>query len=567
MVNRRIRLLGPPVVEQDGHDVAGPTGHKAWGVLAHVALADRPPARTRTAAMLFPDARDARRALRWNLTELRPLLGDTGELGGDPLRLVLGADDELDVALVLAGTWPDPAHLGGLGGQLLEGLDFDGAPAFAAWLDRERHHLHAVTGALLGEMAVDAAARADQTRAADLALRGLQLDPFDVERHVLLVEALVAGGDVGAARRHVEKCTQLFRDELGASLPDPIGAALAGSDTSRSSVEVPASASAAAALEAGRAAVAAGAVAHGLTRLQEAVALTPVGDALGRARALVELGSALIHTGGDRSLAAARYLQEGHLCAERAGAADPAAHAARELGFLHVQVGRSERAEVWLDRAEAWTDDPRERSRVLGIRGMSRSDTGRYADALACCEASIDLAERCGHQRSAAWSRSMIGRVHLLRGDLTAAMAVLDRASDDVARERWTAFGPWVDALWSEVAWQAGRKDAARHRLEAAYALAGTLGDHCWLAMTARGLARARADDGDLPGALAWAEDSVGRPPWYLWVHGYALRTAVDVAEAAGDPRADAWQQELARTTGQAQLRFGPADPTTRSRP
>lgn len=567
MVNRRIRLLGHPAVEQDGHDVAGPAGNKAWGVLAHVVLADRPPARTRTAAMLFPDARDPRRALRWNLTELRQLLGDTGDLGGDPLRLVLGTDDELDVSLVLDGTWPDPAHLGGLGGELLEGLDFDDTPDFAAWLDRERHHLRAATGALLGEMAVDAAARSDHTRAADLALRGLELDPFEVDRHVLLVEALVAGGDVGSARRHVARCTELFLDELGAPLPEPIGAALAGADTSRSSTEVPAAASAAAALEAGRAAVAAGAVAHGLSRLTEAVALTPAGDALGRARALVELGSALVHAGGDRSLAAARYLQEGHLCAERAGAAGVAAHAARELGFVHVQVGRSERADVWLDRAEAWTDDPRERSRVLGIRGMSRSDTGRFTDALARCEASVALAEACGHQRSAAWSRSMIGRVHFLQGDLDTAMTVLDRASDDVARERWTAFAPWVDALWSEVAWQTGRREAARRRLEAAYALAGTLGDHCWLAMTARGLARARADAGDLPGALAWAEDSVARPPWYLWVHGYALRTAVDVAEAAGDPRVDAWRQELARTVGRARLSFGSADPATRSRP
>jgi len=75
MVKCRIRLLGPPAVEQHGHDVARPTGQKAWGVLAHVALADRPPARMRTAAMLFPDARDPRRALRWNPTELRQALG------------------------------------------------------------------------------------------------------------------------------------------------------------------------------------------------------------------------------------------------------------------------------------------------------------------------------------------------------------------------------------------------------------------------------------------------------------------------------------------------------------
>lgn len=204
--------------------MAGPTGREAWGVPAHVALADRPPARMRTAPILFPDARDPRRALRWDLTELRQVLGDCGGIGGDPMRLALGAGDELDAMLVRDGTWPDPRCLGGLGGELLEGLDFDAAPAFAAWLDRERHHLRAATGELLGEMAIEVAARADHRRAADLALRGLQLDPFDVDLHALLIESLVARRDVVAARGHLERCTERFRDELGMPLPRPIGA-------------------------------------------------------------------------------------------------------------------------------------------------------------------------------------------------------------------------------------------------------------------------------------------------------------------------------------------------------
>ena len=62
-------------------------------------------------------------------------------VGGDPLELRLGEGDVVDAQLVLARRWPEHEWLEGLGGELLEGLNFDAAPRFADWLDLERHHL------------------------------------------------------------------------------------------------------------------------------------------------------------------------------------------------------------------------------------------------------------------------------------------------------------------------------------------------------------------------------------------------------------------------------------------
>jgi DNA-binding SARP family transcriptional activator len=71
-----IHLLGRPRVERGGVAVPAPRGHKAWGVLAYLLLADRPPSRDELASLLFAEADDPQAALRWNLSALRRLLGD-----------------------------------------------------------------------------------------------------------------------------------------------------------------------------------------------------------------------------------------------------------------------------------------------------------------------------------------------------------------------------------------------------------------------------------------------------------------------------------------------------------
>ena len=100
-----ISLLGSPTVRRDGVPVAPPRGHKAWALLAYLVLSEAPVSRTRAAALLFPDAHDPLAALRWNLHELRRLLGAESGLRGDPITVHLAPTDVLDVAVVRSGSW------------------------------------------------------------------------------------------------------------------------------------------------------------------------------------------------------------------------------------------------------------------------------------------------------------------------------------------------------------------------------------------------------------------------------------------------------------------------------
>ena len=82
-----IHLLGSPRIERGGRPVDAARGHKAWGLLAYLVRSRIPPSRERLAGLLFPEADDPLRALRWTLVELRRQLGGDAELGGNPLRL------------------------------------------------------------------------------------------------------------------------------------------------------------------------------------------------------------------------------------------------------------------------------------------------------------------------------------------------------------------------------------------------------------------------------------------------------------------------------------------------
>ena len=84
-----IHLLGAPSVHHDGVACASPRGHKPWALLALLLLSTSPMSRERLAGLLFGDADDPLGSLRWNLAELRRLLGSRARLGGDPVQLEL----------------------------------------------------------------------------------------------------------------------------------------------------------------------------------------------------------------------------------------------------------------------------------------------------------------------------------------------------------------------------------------------------------------------------------------------------------------------------------------------
>ena len=337
----RIFLLGPPRIERDGR-VEQPRGRKAWGLLAYLARANTPASRERIAGLLFPDADDPLAALRWSLTELRRVLGERAVVDGDPLRMTFPPATFVDVDVLTRGTWAEAIQLPGIGQDLLEGIAFSHSPGFQLWLDGERRHLSAAAEAVLHEAALACLARDDAGRAADHAAQLVGLNPFDENYQTLLVQCLRFAGDVEGAERQVAACAELFRTELGV---EPTPALRAAARQPPPTIGVYGRATTIAQIEAGESAVAAGALEPGLDTLRRAIAAARRShhrDLL--ARALVSLGSSLVHAarGSDEEGAAA--LHEGIALAEVLDDTVLAATAWRELGWVEYLRARYPRA-------------------------------------------------------------------------------------------------------------------------------------------------------------------------------------------------------------------------------
>src|SRR5258706_5595318 len=126
----RIHLLGRPRIEQTSGVPYQFRSRKSWALLAYLILSRRAPTRSQLASLLFAEADDPLRALRWSLAEIRRPLGDDATLDGDPVVLHLPPDSVVDVNVVAHGSWTDAVQLPRLGADLLDGTAIRGAAAF-----------------------------------------------------------------------------------------------------------------------------------------------------------------------------------------------------------------------------------------------------------------------------------------------------------------------------------------------------------------------------------------------------------------------------------------------------
>ena len=550
-----IRLLGRPEIERDGLVVVPPRGHKAWAVLAYLLLTERPVGRARLASLVFGEADDPLGALRWTLAQLRRTLGAPEALRDDPLELGMPQEVVVD-ALALAAGDPDP---GLARGDLLEGIEPDAGAVFDAWLLVERRRLAGVCEGVLREAALRALAAGEALDGAGLASRALALDAFNESTHELLVRCLARAGELGAARHHANACEVLFRRELGRA-PDPRVRRAADNRGLESEPATGDRAAAIGQLEAGRAAVAAGAVEPGIACLRQACAeARGVGEPELLARALGALGVALVHGIRGRDEEGAAVLHEALPLAEAADARNLCAKVCRELGFVELQAGRAASAGSWLVRATRLADDDHERAAVLGVRGMALSDRAHYSAAITLLCESVDTSRRCGDLRQAAWSLAILGRARLLRGELRDAVELLDEALALVQREAWVAFQPFPEALRAEAALRQGDPDRATALLEHAFTLGCRLGDPCWEAMAARAKGLVLEAAGERSSALASLRDAAERAVRvadpYVWVHAYWLDALAGVEIAVAAPEAPRRVAQLDRIAARSDMR------------
>ncbi|HYH90149.1 MAG TPA: BTAD domain-containing putative transcriptional regulator [Solirubrobacteraceae bacterium] len=560
MSGLEIYLLGKARVERDGEAVANPRGYKAWGLLAYLLRTDRPPSRDELVSLLFSEADDPFAALRWNLSALRRLLGDA-ELEGDPLRLSLPPGAVVDIETLISGSWIDALRLPGIERELLEGMNFSSSPAFDIWLLTERRHLGATAESVLREAALARLGAGDARAAADLAARLVQVNPFDENFQTLLVRSLAASGDGLSAARQVVRCTELFRRELGVEPSPAVAAAAQTVVASPTAAPVSGRAAARAQLEAGEAAIRAGSVDAGLQCLRRAVVdARGAGDRGLQAAALVALGSALVHAARGRDEEAAASLHEALAVAAGPELASSGAAASRELGYVEFLRGRYDRAQRWLVRAaDLASEDGAERGRIACMLGAVLTDTAHYARAIDELNVALRLSSDASDGTQVAFTLAMLGRAHLLRGELDAAGAAFDESLACARRENWTAFTPWPEALRGDVDLASGAAEAAVERYEHAFALACQLGDPCWEGIAARGLGLAAAARDETDTALEWLGEARTRcvrlPDAWLWIEAYTLDALCSLAVEQRLQAAPAWIEALAALAARTGMR------------
>src|SRR4051794_15090282 len=475
-----IHLLGRPHI--DGPNGTGQfRSRKSWAVLAYLLLTDRPPTRSQLAALLFERADDPLRALRWSLSELRRALGSESVIEGDPVVLQLAQGTVVDIEVVARGSWMDAVRLPGLGSELLDGLSIRGAPVFESWLLSEQRRSSAASEAILHEAALGSMSRGALSEALSYAVRVITMSPFDENHQALLIRLYRMAGDDQAAERQLAAYTDLLGRELGATPGPAIRAAMRERRSPAESPTLDASAIEAI-IEAGTAAVSAGATETGADSLRTAVQLADRAEASRlRVTSRLVLAGALVHSVGGldeegmATLVAANDIALAH--GDRAGVADARA----ELGYVDFLRAHYDRAEVWLSEAmEFAADSPGAQAKATTYLGSVSSDRAHYSRALALLAEACRLSRTIGDVRRAAFAVSMIGRVHLLRGDLDAAATHLDAAIELSGQAHWLAFIPWPQALRGEVELGRGDLAAASAILGQAFARACQLGDPCW---------------------------------------------------------------------------------------
>jgi len=217
----RLRLFGGLTLLVDDELTTGTaTQRRRLALLALLAIArGRGLSRDKIVAYLWPesDARRARHGLNQLLSAQRRHL-DSNDLflGTKTLRLnpaVISAD-VWDFEDALDRGAPEVAERFYVG-PFLDGFFLPGVPEFERWAESERDRLARRCAQALDALAAAAAAAGDHRRAGEWWRRAIELNPFDTETTVRLVEASVAAGDRAMGLRYAERHEQRMRTELG----------------------------------------------------------------------------------------------------------------------------------------------------------------------------------------------------------------------------------------------------------------------------------------------------------------------------------------------------------------
>ena len=340
-----IRLLGKPSIVDDSGSQRAIRGFQAWAVLARILLSDRPLSRRQLATEFFPETLDPLGSLRSCLASLRRAIGpDT--FPGDPVEANLPRGAIVDVWNIADGDF-DIAEAG----ELLEGAEPKASAVFATWLLIERERTAGLIDTRQRRDILVAIAVGDYGRATRLAELAVRRRPIEEGFHILLAKSLVLAGRPEAALKHVEATEAAFLAEIGEK-PTLALRAAARASTRLGAESAPTRSVVEALIGSGEAALSAGAVDSGVDCLRRAAsAAESMADTYLLARALAELGSALVHSVRGQDDEGAVLLRQAAELARQSGAASIASRALRELGYVEALAGRRPAAAGLLEAA------------------------------------------------------------------------------------------------------------------------------------------------------------------------------------------------------------------------
>ncbi|HEY5949702.1 MAG TPA: hypothetical protein VIV40_29610 [Kofleriaceae bacterium] len=217
-----IRLLGPLSVTRDGVALPLPRSRKVRGLLAYLALSPHPVSRARLCDLLWDVPNDPRGELRWCLSKLRALIDDDTQprviSADDQVALDLGNCDvdaiEIDAASRDGFAQLSHARLAELcaryTGDLLDGVEIDDNPEFTGWLAAQRGRYRALHVDLLRALATGAPDPSEVFHHLD---GWLQIAPFDVRAHEVMLEVLAKHGRKRDAEQHLASTIRTFEQE------------------------------------------------------------------------------------------------------------------------------------------------------------------------------------------------------------------------------------------------------------------------------------------------------------------------------------------------------------------
>ncbi|MGA8901177.1 transcriptional regulator [Bradyrhizobium sp.] len=223
-VGVRLRMLGPLAIERGGAALELPASRKTCGLLAYLALTQRPAQRGRLCELLWDEAaNDPRGELRWCLSKLRGLLGDSGGnivvTSGDAVALRL--DSWFVDAVEVASAMERGIETLGVDqlrvlsefydGELLEGLVIERCPEFNLWLTGQQSRYAAFRAALLQRLVESLPA--DSSKGLAALEKWVEVAPFDDNAQSELLRRLAQRGRIDACKRLLTATERLYQAE------------------------------------------------------------------------------------------------------------------------------------------------------------------------------------------------------------------------------------------------------------------------------------------------------------------------------------------------------------------